>query len=297
MNIQDKLKGTGVAVVTPFHKDSSIDFLALEKLLKHLLTNGIDYLVIFGTTGESATLNKDEKYALLNFVIDYVDNKIPIVAGFGGNNTSEVVNSIQNYDFKGIDAILSVSPYYNKPSQEGLYNHYKSIATASPVPVILYNVPSRTSVNISAETTLKLASDFENIVAVKEASGNFEQIMQILKNKDDDFMVISGDDLLTLPLISLGIHGVISVTANAFPKDFSTLVKLSLEGKFKDAMKYQNKLIDIIDLLFAEGNPAGIKAALNILDIIPNNFRQPLSAISKTTYDKLKIEINNIFDK
>jgi len=291
MTIQEKLKGTGVAVVTPFHKDSSIDFQALGKLLKHLLTNGVDYLVILGTTGEAATLNKNEKQALLNFVIDYVDNKVPIVAGFGGNNTNEIVNSIQNYDFKGIDAILSVSPYYNKPSQEGLYNHYKYIATASPVPVILYNVPGRTSVNINAETTLKLASDFKNIVAVKEASGNFEQIMQIIKNKENDFMVISGDDLLTLPLISLGIHGVISVTANAFPKDFSTLVNLALKGNFKEAMKYQNKLIDIIDLLFAEGNPAGIKAALHILDIIPNNFRLPLSPISKETYNKLKKEM------
>jgi len=294
MTIQEKLKGTGVAVVTPFRKDSSIDFQSLEKLLNHLLTNGIDYLVILGTTGEAATLNKDEKQAVLNFVIDYVNDRVPIVAGFGGNNTLEVANSIHDFDFKGIDAILSVSPYYNKPSQEGLYNHYKSIAMATSLPVILYNVPSRTSVNINAETTLKLAKDFKNIVAVKEASGNFEQIMQIIKQKDDDFMVISGDDLLTLPLISLGVHGVISVTANAFPKDFSTLVKLSNEGNFKEAMKYQNKLIDIINLLFIEGNPAGIKAALNILDIISNNFRLPLTPMSKDAFNKLKNEINKI---
>ncbi|MBN1250512.1 MAG: 4-hydroxy-tetrahydrodipicolinate synthase [Bacteroidales bacterium] len=294
MSIQEKLKGTGVAIVTPFNKDSNIDFLSLERLLKHLLSNGVNYLVALGTTGEAATLNKDEKQALLNFVIDYVDGRVPIVAGFGGNNTNEISNSIQQYDFKGIDAILSVAPYYNKPSQEGLYYHYKEIATISPVPVILYNVPGRTSVNINASTVLKLAADFDNIVAVKEASGNFEQIMQIIKGKPKDFMVISGDDLLTLPLISLGVHGVISVVANAFPKQFSNLVNLSLEGNFNEAMKIQNQLMDFINLLFSDGNPAGIKAALDILNICPNNFRLPLSPVSHTTYNKLKEQINTI---
>ncbi|RLD75290.1 MAG: 4-hydroxy-tetrahydrodipicolinate synthase [Bacteroidetes bacterium] len=287
MTIQNKLKGTGVAIVTPFRKDSSIDFLSLEKLVKHLLENGVDYLVVLGTTGEAATLNNDEKKAVLNFVIETVDKKVPIVAGFGGNNTSEIVSSIKHYNFNGIDAILSVAPYYNVPSQKGLYNHYKAIAAASALPVILYNVPGRTSVNISAETSLKLAHDIENIVAVKEASGNFAQIMQILRDKQKDFMVISGDDLLTLPLISLGIHGVISVTANAFPKEYSNIIGLALKGKFKEAMSIQTSMLDIMQTLFVEGNPAGVKAALKILDIIPNYLRQPLEPVSKTTYNKL----------
>lgn len=287
MTIQKKLKGTGVAIVTPFRKDASIDFLSLEKLLNHILSNGADYLVVLGTTGETATLSADEKKAVLNFVIDAVDEKVPIVAGFGGNNTAKVISNIKHYNFNGIDAILSVAPYYNKPGQKGLYNHYKSIATASPLPIILYNVPGRTGVNISAETSLQLANDFENIVAVKEASGDFEQIMKILKYKPKDFMVISGDDLQTLPLISMGAHGVISVAANAFPKEYSSLVDLALKGRFKEAMRIQHSLLEIIQTLFVDGNPAGVKAALKILDVCPNYLRQPLDPIGKSTYNKL----------
>ncbi|OQY03592.1 MAG: 4-hydroxy-tetrahydrodipicolinate synthase [Bacteroidetes bacterium 4572_117] len=287
MTIKKKLKGTGVAIVTPFRKDSSIDFLSLQKLLDHVLNNGVNYLVVLGTTGETATLNSNEKKAVLNFVIDTVEKKVPIVAGFGGNNTGEIVSNIKHNNLSGIDAILSVSPYYNKPSQKGLYNHYKAIANASSLPIILYNVPGRTSVNISAETTVQLANDFENIVALKDASGNFEQNMKILKNKPDDFMLISGDDLLTLPLISMGAHGVISVTANAFPKEYSTLVNCALAGKFKEAMKLQKSLLDIILAIFEEGNPAGVKAALRILDIAQNYLRQPLEPISKASYNKL----------
>jgi len=287
MTIQNKLKGTGVAIVTPFRKDSSIDFLSLEKLINHILSNGVNYLVVLGTTGETATLNSDEKKAILNFVIETVEKKVPIVAGFGGNNTSEIVSSIKHYNYNGINAILSVAPYYNKPGQKGLYNHYKAIANASSLPVILYNVPGRTSVNISAETTLRLAHDFENIVALKEASGDFEQTMQIIKYKPDDFMIISGDDMLTLPLISMGAHGVISVTANAFPKEYSNLVNFALKGKFKEAMNVQNNLLEIMQTLFVEGNPAGVKAALKILDITPDFLRQPLEQLSKATYNKL----------
>jgi len=287
MTIQNKLKGTGVAIITPFRKDSSIDFLSLEKLINHVLNNGVDYLVVLGTTGEVSTLNRDEKKAILNFAIDTVDKRVPIVAGFGGNNTSELISSIKHYNFNGVDAILSVAPYYTKPTQKGLYNHYKAIATASSLPVILYNIPGRTSINISAETTVKLANDFKNIVAVKEASGDLEHVMHILKNKPDDFMVISGDDLLTLPLISMGIHGVISVTANAFPKEFSDLINFALKGQFKDAMNIQSKMLEIIQTLFIEGNPAGVKAALKILDISPNYLRLPLEPVSKTTYNKL----------
>jgi 4-hydroxy-tetrahydrodipicolinate synthase len=294
MTIQEKLSGTGVAIITPFRKDSSIDFLSLEKLLSHILSNNVDYLVVLGTTGETATLSADEKKAVLNFVIDTVDGKVPIVAGFGGNNTAEVVSNIKYYNFKGIDAILSVAPYYNKPNQKGLYNHYKSIATASSLPIILYNVPGRTGVNISAETILQLASDFENIVAVKEASGDFEQIMHILKYKAANFMVISGDDLLALPLISMGANGVISVVANAFPKEYSDLINFALKGRFNEAMQIQYHLLEIIQTLFVEGNPAGIKAALKILEITPNYLRQPLDPISKSTYNKLSKMIGEL---
>ncbi len=291
MKIQSKLSGTGVAIVTPFRKDSSIDFLSLEKLLKHIIDNGVDYLVVLGTTGESVTLNKDEKQALLNFVIEFADGKIPVVAGFGGNNTSEVVSSIKHYNFTGIDAILSVAPAYNKPTQKGIYEHYKSISAISPKPIILYNVPGRTSVNMTAETTLQLANDFENIIAVKEASGDFEQIMTIVKNKPADFMVISGDDMLTLPLISVGVDGVISVVANAFPSEFSSMVNAALKGKFKDALVYQHKLLEIMNTIFVDGNPGGVKAALKILGITQDFLRLPLVPIGRPIFNKLKQQI------
>lgn len=294
MNLQSKLRGTGVAIVTPFRKDSSIDFLSLEKLLKHTTENGVDYLVVLGTTGESTTLNKDEKQALLNFVIEFADNKIPVIAGFGGNNTNEVVSSIKHYNFSGIDGILSVSPAYNKPTQKGIYAHYKAIAAVSPVPIILYNVPGRTSSNISAETTLQLANDFDNIIAIKEASGNFEQIMTIIKNKPDDFMVISGDDMLTMPLISVGVEGVISVVANALPSEFSSIVKSALNGKFNEALVNQHRLLEIMNTLFVDGNPGGVKAALKILGITQDHLRLPLVPISKATYNKLAKQIEEI---
>lgn len=294
MNLQSKLRGTGVAIVTPFRKDSSIDFLSLEKLLKHTTENGVDYLVVLGTTGESTTLNKDEKQALLNFVIEFADNKIPVIAGFGGNNTNEVVSSIKHYNFSGIDGILSVSPAYNKPTQKGIYAHYKAIAAVSPVPIILYNVPGRTSSNISAETTLQLANDFDNIIATKEASGNFEQIMTIIKNKPDDFMVISGDDMLTMPLISVGVEGVISVVANALPSEFSSIVKSALNGKFNEALVNQHRLLEIMNTLFVDGNPGGVKAALKILGITQDHLRLPLVPISKATYNKLAKQIEEI---
>jgi len=294
MNLQSKLKGTGVAIVTPFRKDSSIDFPSLEKLLKHLLDNGVDYLVVLGTTGESVTLNKDEKQALLNFVIEYTDKRVPIVAGFGGNNTNEVVSAIKHYNFSGIDAILSVAPAYNKPNQRGIYSHYKAISAISSRPIILYNVPGRTSVNMTAETTLQLAHDFDNIIAVKEASGNFEQIMTIVKNKPDNFLVISGDDMITLPLISVGVDGVISVVANAFPKEFSSMVNAALKGKYKEALPYQHKLLEIMNTLFVDGNPAGVKAALKILGITQEYLRLPLVPVNKQVYNKLAKQIEDI---
>ena len=282
-----KLRGTGVALVTPFHKDGSIDFKCLDNLIEYVIGNGVDYLVVLGTTGEAATLTKDEKMALSGFVVEAADKRLPVVLGLGGFNTQEVINCIKSYDFEGIDAVLSVSPYYNKPSQKGLYQHFKIIANACPVPVLLYNVPGRTSVNMSSETTLKLAHDFENIVGIKEASGNLEQCMHIIKSKPQDFLIISGDDALTLPIITIGGDGVISVIANAFPQEFSSMVYHALRGNLRIAREIHYQLIDIIEYLFIDGNPAGIKAAMHILDLCQDNLRLPLVSVSKTTYNKL----------
>lgn len=285
--MKHKFSGTGVAIVTPFRNDSSVDFNALIKLVKHIIKGKVDYIVALGTTGETATLNKDEKQAVINIIKEEVNGKVPIVIGIGGNNTQEVVNNIKNQDFEGIAGLLSVSPYYNKPSQKGLYRHYKDIATACPVDVILYNVPGRTGGNISADTVLKLANDVENIVAVKEASADFEQIMEIIKHKPEGFAVISGDDALTLPLISIGMSGVISVVANAYPSEMSMIVDNSIKGNLKKAREYHYKLIDFTNCIFSDGNPAGIKAALNIKGIIDNNLRLPLTKVNRTVYNKL----------
>lgn len=282
-----KFKGTGVAIITPFRGDGSIDFNSLKDLINHIIENGIDYIVALGTTGEVATMNNDEKSAVVNFVIEVADNRVPIVKGIGGNNTSRIVTSIKSSNFEGVDAILSVSPYYNKPSQKGIYLHYKNISCVSPVPIILYNVPGRTSSNISAETTLQLARDFSNIIAVKEASGNLDQIGTIIKNKPKDFLVLSGDDPLALPMIAMGANGIISVTANAFPFEFTKLINAALKGDFIGARKYHYLLIEIIHSLFTDGNPAGVKAALSIKGIISNHLRLPLTTVSKATYNQL----------
>jgi len=290
--MKTKLSGTGVALVTPFTKDLNIDFIALDKLVKHVVDGGVDYLVVQGTTGESATLNSTEKAAVLNCVKDAAENKLPIVMGIGGNNTSEIINTISNFDFSGVDAILSVSPYYNKPSQQGIYKHYKEIANVSPVPIIIYNVPGRTGSNISAETTLKLANDFKNIIAVKEASGNLSQIMQIIQNRPEGFLVISGDDAITMPLITLGVNGVISVTANAYPREFSQMVEAALKNDIPSAKTIHYKLLDFIESIFSEGSPGGIKAALKKMDILQEYVRLPLCQISRKSanviYDKMK---------
>jgi len=294
MNTQNKFTGTGVAIVTPFKSDLKIDYTALETHLEHLITNGVNYLVVLGTTGESVTQNEYEKDELIRFIKDKVNGRVPLVLGIGGNDTQAVVNKIGKTDFNLIDGILSVAPYYNKPTQEGLYQHFKAIAEASPVPVILYNVPGRTGSNISAQTTLRLAHEFENIVAIKEASGNIAQAMYIIKDKPKDFIVISGEDALTLPLMSIGVSGVISVVANAMPKEFSNMVRLALDNKFREAEKIHYKLIEFIDTLFVEGNPGGVKAALKILGIIENNLRLPLVRVSDETYGKLEELIKNI---
>ncbi len=280
--------GTGVAIATPFRNDGSIDFKSMEKLIEHVISNGINYIVVLGTTGESVTLSKDEKTALVNFVIDVTAERIPIVVGIGGNNTREVISTVKQFDFSGVSGVLSVAPYYNKPSQEGLFEHFRSIASVCPVPVIIYNVPGRTSSNIGAETTLKLARKVDNIVAIKEASGSFSQIMEITKNKPNDFLVISGDDALTLPMLSVGAKGVISVIANAYPAEFSTMVKSALGGDFIKALSLQYKLMDMMKALFEEGSPAGVKAVLNIKKLAPNNLRLPLLPVNDKHYKKLE---------
>jgi len=294
MKIKTNLKGTGVAIVTPFHNYGTIDFSSLGKLLEYVIEGNIDFIVALGTTGEAATLSCDEKEAIMSFVKETTGGRVPLVMGIGGNSTRTVIGNIKKTDFNGIEAILSVAPYYNKPNQKGLYNHFKNIAAASPVPIILYNVPGRTASNLSAETTLQLARNFENIVAIKEASGNMQQVMDILRQKPEDFLVFSGDDALTFPLMSLGAAGVISVVANVLPAQFSEMVRLLLQGKFKKAQKIHYTLLPVIQQLFADGNPAGIKAALEIKGILKNNLRLPMVKANKSVYFALQRLLNDI---
>lgn len=270
------LTGTGVAIVTPFDKKGQVDTHALAKIVKHLHDGKVEYIVVLGTTGESVTLSKEEKQLVMDTVIKSNAGKLPLVLGIGGNNTQEVIDTIHKTDLKPFEAILSVAPYYNKPNQEGYYQHYKAISKATKKDIILYNVPGRTGSNVTADTQVRIAHDFKNIVATKEASGNIEQVMKIIKNKPSDFMVISGDDNLTLPIIAAGGHGVISVVANAFPKDYSEMVRLSLKHKFDAAQKLHYGLIDITDQLFADGNPGGIKYALSLLKKCEAHVRLPL---------------------
>ncbi len=289
-------QGTGVAVVTPFRDDESIDFVSMGKVIEHLIRGQVEYIVALGTTGESVTLNHDEKTAVINYVLEAVNKRVPVVMGVGGNNTHDVVNAVQEVCDENLllAGILSVSPYYNKPTQEGIYQHYKKVASASNLPVIIYNVPGRTGQNITAETTVRLARDCKKIVATKEASGNLNQINHILKNKPKDFMVISGDDQLTLPMIALGASGVISVSANAFPFEISEMVRLALKGKLKRAQQYQNALLELMDAHFVEGNPAGVKASLNIKKLVHNNLRMPLCKVSAPTYNKIRSLIDEL---
>ncbi|HRT79086.1 MAG TPA: 4-hydroxy-tetrahydrodipicolinate synthase, partial [Paludibacteraceae bacterium] len=275
MTINNKLTGMGVALVTPFKSDDSIDFDALGRLVEYIINNNADYLVVCGTTAETPTLTDKEKDEIARFVVQCNAGRLPIVLGIGGNNTRQVVEKVKTSDLSGIDAILSVTPYYNKPSQEGLYQHYSAIAKASPLPLVLYNVPGRTGVNMTAETTLRLAKEFSNICAVKEASGNFTQIDDIIKNKPQDFMVISGDDGITFPLITLGAVGVISVIGNAFPREFSRMVRLALQGDYQNARQIHYRFTELFELLFVEGNPAGVKSMLAVMGMIENKLRLP----------------------
>ncbi len=290
----NKFHGTGVAVVTPFKKDGSVDFPGLKNTINHIINGGVEYLVSLGTTGETATLNKDEKQAIWDFTLENSAGRVPVVAGIGGNNTFEVTETLKHFKSTGFDAVLSVSPYYNKPTQEGLYQHYKAVSEASPLPVILYNVPGRTGSNILAETTLRLAHDFKNIIGIKEASGNFDQFNKIIKDKPEGFLFISGDDPVTLPLIAMGAAGVISVVANALPGIFSAMVRMCLDGKFIEAQPLHYSLTEITNLFFAEGNPAGVKAALKLLDICGDEVRLPLVNISNETHLKIKNELGNL---
>lgn len=284
---RDKFKGTGVAVVTPFKESGAIDFDSYEKILDHVIHGGINYIVVLGTTGETPTISKQEKKTLIEFSVEKIQNRVPLVIGIGGNNTSEVVLSVHSTPLKGVDGILSVSPYYNKPQQEGIYLHFKAVAEASPVPVILYTVPGRTGGNITSQTTCRLAGDFSNIIGIKEASGNMDQIYQVLKNRPAGFLVISGDDSLTLPMLAAGADGVISVTANAFPAQFSSMVTAGLKGDFELARAIHFELLDFMNILFADGSPGGIKAALEIKNLCCNYLRLPLVPIRKEIYQQI----------
>lgn len=280
--------GTGVAIVTPFTTKGLVDYSALTKLVEHLIKGRVEYIVVLGTTGETATLSKEEKQAVIAHIIKTTNKRIPLVLGVGGNNTAELVETLKKDDLSAFSAILSVSPYYNKPSQEGIYQHYKAISKASPLPIILYNVPGRTASNISWDTTIRLATEFKNIVAIKEASGNIEQCMKIIKHRPDNFLVISGDDNLTLPLIASGADGVISVVANAYPKDFSDMVRSALIHDLKTAQKLHYKLMEITEQLFADGNPGGIKYVLAQKKITQATVRLPLVEPNDAVKAKLK---------
>ena len=268
-------KGTGVAVVTPFNSNGSVDYTSLEKIINHLIYGGVEYLVILGTTGETATLSEEEKSSIWKFVSEKNQGRVPLVAGIGGNNTAHVVEQLNAFDTKGYDAILSVSPYYNKPSQEGIFLHYMEVMKASKLPIIIYNVPGRTGSNITAETILRLASASKKFIGVKEASGNLSQITRIIQNKPKDFFVISGDDNLTLPMMSFGVDGVISVSANAYPRQMSDMVRAALKNDFQNASTFYNQVFEFTEAIFAESSPAGIKVALNKLNLCENVLRLP----------------------
>lgn len=279
--------GTGVALVTPFRKQETIDFSKLESLIEHIIKSGVDYIVALGTTSEAATMTESERSALQDYIVEATNGRVPIMLGLGGNNTQSVIDALGRTNFEGISGILSVAPYYNKPNQRGIAQHFKQIADASPVPVIIYNVPGRTGINIAASTTLQLAQECPNIIGIKEASGNIAQVMEIIAHKPEHFKVISGDDALTYPMIALGASGVISVAANAFPAEMSQMVKLALKGDWKKALPIHYKLLPLMNAMFEEGNPTGVKALLEIEGHISNNLRLPLVKASKPLYNKL----------
>ena len=288
MSLREMFRGTGVAIVTPFNQDGSIDWTSFEKVINHIIDGKCEYLVVLGTTGESATIHGKEKQEVFSFVNKINAGRVPLVAGIGGNDTQEVIEGFKTFDLAGYDAILSVSPYYNKPNQEGLFQHYKALDAATPLPIIMYNVPSRTAMNVTGETQVRIANQCKNIFATKEASGDFAQINYIIKNKPADFMVISGDDPITLQMIADGAEGLISVVANAYPKDYSEMVRLCLAGRYNEALPIHLKYIDIIASMFAEGSPSGVKAYLSEMGLCENYFRLPVWPVSEKHHSKIR---------
>ena len=287
-NLKDVLRGTGVALVTPFKKGGDVDFDSLHKLIDFVIDNKVEYIVTLGTTGEAPTLKTPEKTDVIKYTYEIVKERVPVVVGIGGNNTYELIKDLESFPLDNATAVLSTSPYYNKPSQEGLYQHYKMLAKASSKPILLYNVPGRTAKNIEAETVLRLANEVENIAGIKEASGDMHQCMKILHEAPEDFLVVSGDDVLAMPQIACGMQGVISVAANAFPGEFSNMIRSSLSGDFKKAKSINDELLKAYDLMFAENNPAGVKAFLSEMGFIKNNLRLPLVPLSKKLMDGVK---------
>lgn len=288
MTLREKFTGTGIAIVTPFHEDGKIDWKSFSNLMEFWIKGKVEYLVVLGTTGESATVHGDEKQEVFSFVAKEVAGRLPLVAGIGGSDTHEVISWFKQFDLTGYDAILSVSPAYNKPNQEGIFQHYKAIDAVAPLPIIMYNVPSRTGMNVSGETTVRIANECKNVFATKEACGNFDQVNYIIKNKPAGFMVISGDDPITLPMIACGAEGLISVVANAYPEDYSNMVRLCLSGNFADARPLHYKYTDIIASMFAEGSPSGVKAYLNEMGLCQNSFRLPVWPVSDKHLQKIR---------
>ncbi|MBQ6037039.1 MAG: 4-hydroxy-tetrahydrodipicolinate synthase [Bacteroidaceae bacterium] len=292
--IQTTLRGLGVALITPFKEDESVDYSALLRMVDYLTQNNVDFLCVLGTTAETPTLTEYEKQKIKETVVERVNGKIPILLGVGGNNTRGVVEALKKDNYNGVDAILSVVPYYNKPSQEGIYQHYKAISEATELPLVLYNVPGRTGTNMTAETTLRIANDFKNVIAVKEASGNITQMDDIIKNRPEGFNVISGDDGITYPLITMGAVGVISVIGNAFPREFGKMVRLALQGDYANALTIHHKFAELFKLLFVDGNPAGVKAMLNAMGMIKNKLRLPLVPTRITTFEAMRKILNEL---
>ena len=292
MNVRQALRGTGVAIITPFNKDLSVDFSALGKLIDFIIKDGVEYIVTLGTTGESPVLSKEEKADIIQFTCEQVNNRVPVVVGVGGNDSHALVNELQSLPLDNAIAILSASPYYNKPSQEGLFQHYKLLAEASPKPILLYNVPGRTGRNIAAATTIRLAHEVENIVGIKEASGDMQQCMEILRERPENFLVVSGDDALALPQMACGMDGVISVVANSFPKQFSELVRLCLQQNYAAAKVINDSLMDAYHLMFSENNPAGVKAFLHEMKMIENVMRLPVVPLSGALHMEVKKYLN-----
>jgi len=290
----NKFHGTGVAIVTPFNDDKSVDYDGLRNLINHLIEGKVEYLVSLGTTGEASTLTKEEKEKIWAFTAEVNNGRLPLIAGIGGNDTAALVQSIKGFEQKGYDAILSASPNYNKPTQEGIYQHYKAVSEASHLPILLYNVPGRTASNMSPETTCRLAQDFKNIIGTKEASGSFDQFNQIMRDKPEDFMLISGDDPIALPMISIGAVGVISVVGNALPLQLSEMIRQCLDGQYKEALPAHLSLLEFTRLIFAEGNPAGVKAALKHLNVCGDAVRLPLVNVSATLQEKIAEQILKI---